>query len=140
MLIAGCVALVGIAAGADSADARTYREYRSKRLALTTPARPGEKAEREKPKVPPQAHLVIVSVPKQRISVYGAGGILTQGAVSTGMSGFPTPTGVFSVIQKNRYHRSNIYSGAPMPFMQRITWSGVAMHAGVLPGYPASHG
>ena len=140
MLIGGCVALVGIAAGADSADTRTYREYRSKRLALTTPARPGEKAEREKPKVPPQAHLVIVSVPKQRISVYGAGGILTQGAVSTGMSGFPTPTGVFSVIQKNRYHRSNIYSGAPMPFMQRITWSGVAMHAGVLPGYPASHG
>jgi hypothetical protein len=56
------------------------------------------------------------------------------------MSGFPTPTGVFSVIQKNRYHRSNIYSGAPMPFMQRITWSGVAMHEGVLPGYPASHG
>ena len=56
------------------------------------------------------------------------------------MSGFPTPTGVFSVIQKNRYHRSNIYSGAPMPYMQRITWSGVAMHAGVLPGYPASHG
>ncbi|TMJ78085.1 MAG: L,D-transpeptidase [Alphaproteobacteria bacterium] len=140
VLIGGCVALVGIAAGADSADTRTYREYRSKRLALTTPARPGEKAEREKPKVPPQAHLVIVSVPKQRISVYGAGGILTQGAVSTGMSGFPTPTGVFSVIQKNRYHRSNIYSGAPMPFMQRITWSGVAMHAGVLPGYPASHG
>ena len=57
-----------------------------------------------------------------------------------GTPGFPTPTGVFSVIQKNRYHRSNIYSGAPMPFMQRITWSGVAMHEGVLPGYPASHG
>jgi hypothetical protein len=132
------VALVGIAAGADSADARTYRS--SKRVALTTPAKPAEKAEKEKPKVPPQAHLVIVSIPKQRISVYGAGGILTQGAVSTGMSGFPTPTGVFSVIQKNRYHHSNIYSGAPMPFMQRITWSGVAMHAGVLPGYPASHG
>ena len=65
---------------------------------------------------------------------------MTQSAVSTGQSGFPTPTGVFSVIQKNRYHRSNIYSGAPMPFMQRITWSGVALHAGVLPGYPASHG
>jgi len=48
--------------------------------------------------------------------------------------------GVFSVIQKQRWHQSNIYSGAPMPFMQRITWSGVAMHAGVLPGYPASHG
>src|SRR5690242_21240059 len=48
--------------------------------------------------------------------------------------------GVFSVIQKQKYHQSNIYSGAPMPFMQRITWSGIALHAGVLPGYPASHG
>src|SRR5262249_30581778 len=60
--------------------------------------------------------------------------------VSTGMSGHPTPMGVFSVIQKQKWHQSNIYSGAPMPFMQRITWSGVALHAGVLPGYPASHG
>ena len=48
--------------------------------------------------------------------------------------------GVFSVIQKDRYHHSNIYSGAPMPFMQRITWSGVALHLGVVPGHPASHG
>src|SRR5512134_3339757 len=48
--------------------------------------------------------------------------------------------GVFSIIQKHKMHRSNIYSGAPMPYMQRITWSGVALHAGVLPGYPASHG
>src|SRR6478609_5509684 len=61
-------------------------------------------------------------------------------ALSTGMKGHPTPMGVFSVIQKHKLHHSNIYSNAPMPFMQRITWSGVAMHAGVLPGYPASHG
>jgi hypothetical protein len=63
-----------------------------------------------------------------------------EAPVSTGMPGHPTPTGIFSVIQKERFHRSNIYSGAPMPFMQRITWSGVAMHEGVLPGHPASHG
>jgi len=56
------------------------------------------------------------------------------------MRGHLTPTGVFSVIQKQKWHRSNIYSNAPMPYMQRITWSGVALHAGVLPGYPASHG
>src|SRR5258705_2385526 len=56
------------------------------------------------------------------------------------MRGHPTPMGVFSVIQKHKLHHSNIYSNAPMPYMQRITWSGVAMHAGVLPGYPASHG
>ena len=60
--------------------------------------------------------------------------------MSTGMKGHSTPMGVFSVIQKHKFHHSNIYSGAPMPYMQRITWSGVAMHAGVLPGYPASHG
>ncbi len=56
------------------------------------------------------------------------------------MAGHTTPMGAFSVIQKQKFHKSNIYSGAPMPFMQRITWSGIAMHAGVLPGYPASHG
>ena len=56
------------------------------------------------------------------------------------MKGHSTPMGVFSVIQKQKLHRSNIYSGAPMPYMQRITWSGIAIHAGVLPGYPASHG
>src|SRR5262249_45903725 len=63
-----------------------------------------------------------------------------QGPVSTGVPGHPTPMGVFSIIQKDRYHHSNIYSGAPMPYMQRITWSGVALHEGVLPGVPASHG
>ncbi len=56
------------------------------------------------------------------------------------MPGHPTPTGIFNIIGKERYHESNIYSGAPMPFMQRVTWSGVAMHQGVVPGHPASHG
>ena len=142
LLAAGLVAIVAI--GADDAEARTHRTWKSKRVALGLPARAGQTvdraADKAKSKVSPQAHLVVVSISKQRISLYGAGGFHTQNAVSTGKPGFPTPTGVFSVIQKNRYHRSNIYSGAPMPFMQRITWSGVAMHAGVLPGYPASHG
>ena len=60
--------------------------------------------------------------------------------VSTGTPGHPTPTGVFSIIQKDRWHRSNLYGNAPMSFMQRITWSGVAMHQGIVPNYPASHG
>ena len=60
--------------------------------------------------------------------------------VSTGTASHPTPTGVFSIIEKDRFHRSNLYHNAPMFFMQRVTWSGVAMHEGVLPGYPASHG
>jgi lipoprotein-anchoring transpeptidase ErfK/SrfK len=91
--------------------------------------------------VHPQMPLIIaVSIQKQQVKIYDANGFFAEAPVSTGMPGHPTPMGVFSVIEKDRYHHSNIYSGAPMPFMQRITWSGVAMHAGVLPGYPASHG
>src|SRR5437868_1647834 len=89
----------------------------------------------------PQGPLIIaVSIDQQKVRVYDANGLFAESPVSTGMRGHSTPMGVFSVIQKNKMHRSNIYSGAPMPYMQRITWSGVAMHAGVLPGYPASHG
>ena len=89
----------------------------------------------------PQGPLIIaVSIDQQKVRVYDANGLFAESPVSTGMKGHSTPMGVFSVIQKNKMHRSNIYSGAPMPYMQRITWSGIALHAGVLPGYPASHG
>jgi hypothetical protein len=89
----------------------------------------------------PQGPLIIaISIEKQTLKVYDANGYFAETPISTGMRGHSTPMGVFSVIQKHKYHHSNIYSGAPMPYMQRITWSGVAMHAGVLPGYPASHG
>jgi len=83
---------------------------------------------------------IIISIADQRISVYDNGGLIARSSVSTGIPGHPTPLGVFSVISKQRWHQSNLYSAAPMPYMQRITWSGVALHAGVLPGYPASHG
>lgn len=86
-----------------------------------------------------QLHIM-VSIRSQRVAVYSDGELAARSGVSTGVPGHPTPTGVFSIIQKNRHHRSNIYSGAPMPFMQRITWSGIALHQGVLPGRPASHG
>lgn len=89
----------------------------------------------------PQGPLVIVvSIDRQKVTIYDANGVFAESPVSTGMKGHSTPMGVFSVIQKHKFHHSNIYSGAPMPYMQRITWSGIAMHAGVLPGYPASHG
>jgi hypothetical protein len=89
----------------------------------------------------PQGPLIIaISIEQQILKVYDANGYFAETPISTGMRGHSTPMGVFSVIQKHKYHHSNIYSGAPMPYMQRITWSGVAMHAGVLPGYPASHG
>jgi lipoprotein-anchoring transpeptidase ErfK/SrfK len=84
--------------------------------------------------------IIAISIEKQVLKIYDANGIFAETPISTGMRGHSTPMGVFSVIQKHKYHRSNIYSGAPMPYMQRITWSGVAMHAGLLPGYPASHG
>ena len=89
----------------------------------------------------PQGPLIIgISINKQHLKIYDANGLFAETPVSTGMRGHPTPMGVFSIIQKQKFHESNIYSNAPMPFMERITWSGIAMHAGVLPGYPASHG
>jgi lipoprotein-anchoring transpeptidase ErfK/SrfK len=95
----------------------------------------------EKKEARPQGPLIIsVSIAQQRLRIYDANGLFAESPVSTGMPGHSTPMGVFSVIQKQKFHQSNIYSGAPMPFMQRITWSGIALHAGVLPGHPASHG
>jgi lipoprotein-anchoring transpeptidase ErfK/SrfK len=95
----------------------------------------------EKESAKPRGPLIIaISIDKQNLRIYDANGFFAETPISTGMKGHPTPMGVFSIIQKHKLHHSNIYSGAPMPFMQRITWSGVAMHAGVLPGYPASHG
>jgi len=89
----------------------------------------------------PQGPVIIaISIEKQHLKIYDANGVFAEAPVSTGMKGHATPMGVFSVIQKQKLHHSNIYSGAPMPYMQRITWSGIAIHAGVLPGYPASHG
>src|ERR1700753_4166902 len=111
------------------------RTHRVRRL-------PGKKVEASvKDAVKPQGPLIIaISINKQNLKVYDTNGFFAETPISTGMRGHSTPMGVFSVIQKQKYHRSNIYSGAPMPFMERITWSGIAMHAGVLPGYPASHG
>ena len=91
----------------------------------------------EIPKGPLQ---LVVSINTQKVTLFSNGVRVAQGPVSTGVRGHPTPMGVFSVIEKDRYHHSNIYSGAPMPYMQRITWSGVALHEGELPGHPASHG
>jgi lipoprotein-anchoring transpeptidase ErfK/SrfK len=84
--------------------------------------------------------FAVISIADQRVSIYNDHGLVDRSAISTGMLGHPTPKGVFTIIGRERYHRSNIYSAAPMPFMQRITWSGIAMHLGVVPGHPASHG
>lgn len=83
---------------------------------------------------------IIVSLPAQRAYVYRNGVRIGVSTVSSGKPGFETPSGIYSVLQKHREHYSNRYDNAPMPYMQRLTWSGVALHAGALPGYPASHG
>ncbi len=86
------------------------------------------------------AMTIIVSLQNQSIQLYRGDRLIDSSRVSSGRRGYSTPGGVFSVLQKNKWHRSNLYGGASMPYMQRLTWSGVALHAGVLPGYPASHG
>src|SRR6266436_2527280 len=83
---------------------------------------------------------MVVSIGQQHVTLYSNGVRIAQVPVSTGTPGHPTPMGVFSIIEKDRWHHSNLYGNAPMYYMQRLTWSGVAMHEGVLPGVPASHG
>jgi lipoprotein-anchoring transpeptidase ErfK/SrfK len=84
--------------------------------------------------------VMVVSLPEQLAYVYRNGVAIGISTVSTGKKGNETPTGVFTILQKHADHYSNVYNNAPMPYMQRLTWSGVALHAGKLPGYPASHG
>jgi hypothetical protein len=84
--------------------------------------------------------VAIISLRDQEITVYDANGWIMRSPVSSGQSGRETPAGIFSVIQKEAEHYSNIYDDAYMPHMQRLTWSGIAIHGGPLPGYPASHG
>ncbi|TMJ13584.1 MAG: hypothetical protein E6G94_11565 [Alphaproteobacteria bacterium] len=83
---------------------------------------------------------VVVSIPHQRAFVYRGDALIATSPVSTGKRGHETPVGTFRILQKAVRHRSNIYANAPMPYMQKITQYGVALHAGHLPGYPASHG
>ena len=84
--------------------------------------------------------MAIVSLRNQRITVYDSNGWILRAPVSSGQKGRETPAGIFSVIEKKAEHYSNLYDDAYMPHMQRITWSGIALHGGLLPGYPASHG
>jgi hypothetical protein len=84
--------------------------------------------------------MAIVSLRNQRITIYDKDGWILRAPISSGQSGRETPAGIFSVIQKEAEHYSNLYDDASMPNMQRITWSGIALHGGPLPGYPASHG
>jgi len=83
---------------------------------------------------------LVVSLKDQKMDVYRGTALITTTKVSTGTPSYPTKAGVFSILEKQRYHHSNMYSAAPMPWMERLTRSGTALHGGVVPGYPASHG
>ncbi|WP_257385442.1 L,D-transpeptidase [Tahibacter caeni] len=93
------------------------------------------------PEASPNGPVVaVVSLDEQRVYVYRNGVAIGVSTISSGRRGHETPEGTFTILQKAKFHKSDLYDDAPMPYMQRLTWDGVAMHAGSLPGYPASHG
>ena len=93
------------------------------------------------PQVAPSGPMImVVNLRTQRATVYRSGIPIGITTVSSGRPGHETPPGVYTILQKEADHRSNLYNNAPMPFMQRLTWDGIALHGGALPGYPASHG
>lgn len=126
-IAAGAAIGVFLAAGIGQADANFTKRQR-------------DAARKDAQPAPPQGQLhIVINIGKQQLSLYSDGALIARSPVSTGTQSHPTPTGVFSIIQKRRHHVSNLYF-ASMPFMQRLTWSGVALHQGPLPGYAASHG
>jgi hypothetical protein len=93
------------------------------------------------PEISPAGPIVlVVSLDEQRAYVYRNGIAIGLSTISSGKAGHETPTGVFTILQKDKDHKSNLYNSAPMPYMQRLTWDGIALHGGNLPGHPASHG
>lgn len=101
----------------------------------------GDAVMRWEPQLAPKGPVVVVvSLPAQQAQVYRNGIRIGITPVSTGRSGYETPPGVYKILGKEREHRSNLYEDAPMPYMQRLTWDGIALHAGILPGRPSSHG
>ena len=120
LAIAGLAALIGAGDQADARDGRSERAVESR--------------------IASEPIMAIVSLQNQRITVYDANGWILRAPVSSGQKGRETPAGIFSIIEKEAEHYSNLYDDAYMPHMQRITWSGIALHGGPLPGYPASHG
>jgi lipoprotein-anchoring transpeptidase ErfK/SrfK len=121
---------------------RPYRVY-NKKPRPSDGAATGKSAEKNAPPAerPVKGPLVLtVSLGAQRVTVHDIDGPIAEAPISSGTAAFPTLQGVFTILEKSVVHHSNLYAGAPMPNMQRLTWSGTALHAGHLPGYPASHG
>ena len=116
-----------------------YAAEPAEKVAEAASLRPGEFV--WQPERAPAGEVeMVVSIPLQRAYVYRGGTLIGVTTVSTGKPGHRTPTGKFDILQKRARHFSNLYNNAPMPFMQRLTWGGIALHAGQIPGRPASHG
>jgi lipoprotein-anchoring transpeptidase ErfK/SrfK len=111
-----------------TADAAARQPHRAPTTEATAPRQAGEPI------------MAIVSIKTQHVTFYDADGWILRAPVSTGTTERETPAGVFALVEKKRDHRSNMYDDAHMPHMQRITWNGIALHGGPLPGYAASHG
>jgi hypothetical protein len=105
----------------------------------TVKLKPGEYVW-EPERAPEGPLLIVASITEQAAYVYRNGIRIARSSVSTGRPGHRTPTGVFTILEKEVHHTSSIYKGAEMPYMERVTWGGIALHAGDLPGYPDSHG
>jgi L,D-transpeptidase catalytic domain len=153
--VGACGLIVALAAGSSSALAQYQPLNRSYYVPGYEPVRyhpkpskvkGGGKAKEDQVSKEPFGNIpkgplqIFVSIDQQQLHLYSDGQHVADATIATGVPGHPTPMGVFSIIQKDRFHHSNIYSNAPMPFMQRITWSGVALHEGQNLGHPASHG
>jgi len=108
--------------------------------ALATQARPAPPAEATAPRAAGEPIMAIVSIKSQQVTFYDADGWILRAPVSTGVTERETPAGIFAVLEKEKDHHSTMYDDAWMPNMQRITWNGIALHGGPLPGYAASHG
>src|SRR4051812_9734077 len=108
--------------------------------AAAKPARPAQATEAVAPREAGEPIMAIVSIKSQQVTFYDADGWILRAPVSTGTTGRETPAGIFAVLEKEKEHRSTLYDDAEMPNMQRITWNGIALHGGPLPGYAASHG
>jgi lipoprotein-anchoring transpeptidase ErfK/SrfK len=151
--------VLGVGLGASPAAAHYYRYYNYNyyyvgqrpepktafKTASKTASKPAPKPAAQPDQgpfgnVPKGPVQIVISLNQQQLHLYSDGVPIADSPIASGVPQLPTPLGVFSIIQKQRYHESNIYSNAPMPFMERITWSGVALHEGENIGHPASHG
>jgi lipoprotein-anchoring transpeptidase ErfK/SrfK len=120
------------------ADAQPRKDTPARKAAPA--ARPAQPSETTAPRQAGEAIMAIVSIKSQKVTIYDADGWILSAPVSTGTKGRETPAGIFAIVEKNKDHRSNMYDDAWMPHMLRITWNGIALHGGPLPGYAASHG